>query len=392
MNELYVRTTNHLSAIYNYVLESISIKKYLLVVFSVVMICAFTAGCGKRNYFLMEVENPVYKPNTVFETFEEISSATDYLIEKYRLDTIVNGESDEFKRILLLRHWLVSVIAIEDFGEPYPGQGNVEYMLDYALAGQGYHCAHFMRIQNAVMSAFGYVTRTLGSGPGVKDENDGHHGINEIWLNQYNKWFLSDAKYDHHFEKNGIPLSALEVRDEFLKNKAVDIRSVKGPDRVPFEFDEAAGLSHTDFAALYTWISWDANNNRFTAWPDYTELLIMYEDDFFRNNTWYRGGRPHWAYNTGYLKLVQNRDELYFTPNTISSETEIVGNVARIKLISYTPNLKEYQMKKLPDETWAAINQQVELELKNPEYEFIFRTVNLAGVAGPEHRILISSR
>ena len=35
---------------------------------------------------------------------------------------------------------------------------------------------------------------------------DGHHGINEIWSNKYNKWFLSDAKYNHHFEKDGIPL------------------------------------------------------------------------------------------------------------------------------------------------------------------------------------------
>jgi hypothetical protein len=370
---------------------SLPVRKGIVFVFSVILLCASMQGCGESNYHAIGIENPVYKPNTVFESFEEISSSTDHLIAKYRLDTVVNGETDEFTRILLLRHWLVSVIAIEDFGEPYPGQGNVEYMLDHALEGQGYHCAHFMRIQNAVMSAFGYVTRTLGSGPGVKGKNDGHHGINEIWLNQYNKWFLSDAKYDHHFEKDGIPLSALEVRDEFLKNKAVDIQSVKGPARVPFDFDEAAGLSHTDFAALYTWISWDANNNRFTHWPDYTELLIMYEDDFYRANTWYRGGRPHWAYGTGYLKLVQDRDEIYFTPNTISSTTLINGNTARIELLSFTPNLKEYQMKKLPGNKWAGVDPEFDIKLKSRKYELVFRAVNMAGVTGPEHRVTISS-
>jgi hypothetical protein len=391
MKTTYAGAHKHPTASGRHVPGPISVQKHLILVFSIIVVYTFMLSCGERNYIAIEVENPAYKPNTVFESFEEISPASDHLIAKYRLDTVVNGETNEFKRILLLRHWLVSIIAIEDFGEPYPGQWNVEYMLDHALEGQGYHCAHFMRIQNAVMSAFGYVTRTLGSGPGVKGENDGHHGINEIWLNRYNKWFLSDAKYDHHFEKDGIPLSALEVRDEFLKNQAVDIQSVKGPARVPFDFDEAAGLSHTDFAALYTWISWDAHNNRFTLWPYYTELLIMYEDDFYRNNTWYRGGRPHWAYGSDYLKLVQDRDEIYFTPNTISSKTVINGNVARIELVSFTPNLKGYQMKKLPGDEWVGVDPEFDIKLKSRKYDLVFRTENLAGVTGPEHSITIIS-
>ena len=41
-----------------------------------------------------------------------------------------------------------------------------------------------MIVQNALMNAYGYVTRCLGSGPGVKNGIDGHHGMNEIWLNK----------------------------------------------------------------------------------------------------------------------------------------------------------------------------------------------------------------
>ena len=108
--------------------------------------------------------------------------------------------------------------------------------------------------------------------------------LTKVWLNGYNKWFLSDAKYDHHFEKDGIPLSALEIRDEYLKNKAADIVLVKGPDRTPIDFDEEIGRDKAEFAQTYTWIEWDAYNNMFTVWPDFKTLLIMYEDDYFKNH------------------------------------------------------------------------------------------------------------
>jgi hypothetical protein len=356
------------------------------------LVFIFLQSCQERNYYIVEVDNPAYKPNKVFESFEDMASPkAAHLIAKYQLDTVVNSETDEFKRILLLRHWIKSVISILDYAPHYPGGGYVENILDHALQGQGYDCGYYMRVQNAIMSSFGYVSRTIGAGPGVKGVKDGHHGINEIWLNQYNKWFLSDAKYDHHFEKDGIPLSALEVRNEYLKNGGADILKVKGPERIPLEFDEEMGWDKIEFVETYTWISWDAYSDIFTVWPDYKQLLLMYEDDFHRNNTWYRGGRPHWSYGTGYLKLVQERDQIYFTPNTIASEIEIEGNIARIQLVSDTPNLKEYQVKKLPGDEWIKTDPSFVMELKKRRYELLFRTVNFAGVTGPVHRIIIDS-
>ena len=352
------------------------------------------SDCGNRHFKTIDVNNPVFIPNTEFKSFEDLNSAKfKHLVEKYRLDTIFNGAKDEFERILLLRHWIKSVIKINDFGDPYPGEGYAEGILDNALKGQGYHCGHFMTVQNAVMNAFGYVTRTMGAGPGVKGGPDGHHGINEIWLNQYNKWFLSDAKYDHHFEKNGIPLSALEIREEFLKNNAADIVKVKGPERIPFDIDAETGLSKVQNAQTYTWIEWHGYNNIFTVWPDYQDLLIMYNDDFFKNNTWIWGGKPHWAYaQPEYMKLVEDPKKIYWTPNTIASMVKIDGNVAHIELTSETPNLKEYQVKELPSGDWKSIDTQFDMSLKKRKYEWIFRAVNLAGVTGPEHKIVIESK
>jgi len=351
-------------------------------------------GCVGRQYYQVTVENPSYRPNREFHSSEDLSSPKfEHLKVKYQLDTIFHGETDEFKRILLLRHWIKSVIKINDFGDPYPGGGYAEGILDAALKGQGFHCGHFMTVQNAVMNAYGYVTRTLGAGPGVKGGPDGHHGIDEIWLNGYDKWFLSDAKYDHHFEKNGIPLSALEIRNEYLKNKAADIVKVKGPQRIPFDLDKETGLSKEQNAQTYTWIEWHGFNNMFTAWPDYQDLLIMYEDDYFRNNTWIWDGKPHWAYNKPeFMKRVTDRDSIYWTPNTISSKVDIKGPVAHITLISSTPNLREYQMKERSEGNWVRVDSIFDIDLKEKKYELKFRTVNLAEVTGPEHAIIIDSK
>ena len=348
-------------------------------------------NCCTRSYYEEDVKNPEFISNSVFSSFEDISSPKfSHLITKYRLDTIFHGETDEFKRVLLLRHWIKSVIAINDFGDPYPGEGYAEGILDAALKGQGFHCGHYMTVQNAVMNAFGYVTRTLGAGPGVKGGPDGHHGINEIWLNKYNKWFLSDAKYDHHFEKNGIPLSALEIRDEYLKNKAADIIKVKGPERIPFDIDAETGLSKEQNAQTYTWIEWHGYNNMFTVWPDYQDLLVMYEDDYFKNNTWIWDGKRHWAFaKPEFMKLVQDRDKIYWTPNTISSKVSIDGNLAHVELTSVSPNLKEYQMKEIPSEEWKTVEEKFDKKMDKREYDLVFRTVNLANVPGPEHRIVI---
>ncbi|HEX5553429.1 MAG TPA: transglutaminase domain-containing protein, partial [Chitinophagaceae bacterium] len=311
-------------------------------------------------------------------------------------DTIFHGEKDELKRILLLRDWIRKVISINDFADHYPGHGSAEGILDAALKGYGFHCGHFMIVQNAVMNAYGYVTRCLGAGPGVKGGPDGHHGINEIWLNKYHKWFLSDAKYNHHFEKNGIPLSALEVRDEYLKNKAADIVMVKGADRTPIAFDSVADkngvmqkVTKERFAQTFTWIEWEQLNNRFTSWPDFNTPLNMYQDDYFKNHTWIWDGKPHWAYNTPYMRLVSDRKAIEWTPNTIDSKVVIEGNRARIELDSNTPNFKTYQMKEIPNGNWIDVPKVVEVDLKEDNNEIVFRTVNLGGVTGPEHKVII---
>ncbi len=375
--------------------------------FVIIALVLINLNCNKKPYRIVNTDNPGFIPNTAFLAFEDLSSPKfEALKARYKLDTVFHGEQDEFRRILLLRDWIRKVIQISDFESSYPGDDYAEKILDHALKGQGYHCGHYKIVQNAVMNSYGYVTRCLGAGPGVNGGPDGHHGINEIWSNQYQKWFLSDAKYNHHFEKNarlpdgqGIPLSALEIRDEYLKNRAADIVLVKGPDRIPIDFDGVANakgeivkISKEKFAQTYTWLEWESTNNRFTAWPDNDDeisTLNMYADDYFKNNKWIWNGKPHWAYGKKYMKLVSDRQAIEWTPNTISANVKIDDNKARIELKSNTPNLRTYQMKELPDGDWKDVSAIVEMELKNGKNERVFRTVNLANITGAEYKVII---
>ena len=362
---------------------------------SAIVIVFLVVNCSPRKPFqVVNVENPVFNADTAFVAFEDLSNPKfAALKQKYQLDTIFHGETRELNRILLIRNWINAHIKIDNYG-PYPGDGSVESILDEALKGHGFHCGHYSAVQNAILNGYGYVSRCLLADVGVPVglvEGEGHHAINEVWLNTFHKWFLSDAKYDYHFEKNGIPLSALEVRDAYLKNKAADITLVKGPKRTVTEtYPSLNNRSKEKFARIYTWLSWGRYNNRYSNWPNTnTDFMLVYDDDYFKHHVWLWDGKPLWAYNTGYMSRITDRRAIEWTPNTISSKVSIEGDQATIRLRSVTPNLQSYQQEELPGGDWKNILSTIVFKLKSNENEMRFRTINKAGVTGPEHKIII---
>jgi hypothetical protein len=349
-----------------------------------------TATAGESSRFVeVPVENPRYCGNELFRAFENYySPRIKHLRSRYGLDAVVAGESDEWKRILLLRHWIRSNIAIDN-DNPTQTRGDTFAILDAALKGGKFHCTHFSIVQHAVLNSFGYVTRRLGCGPGLKDDG-GHHGVNEVWVNKFSKWVLIDAKYDAHFEKNGVPLSALEIRDELWREGAKSVVRVVGPDRSPMKPDPETGKWETR-PDTYRWCSWETNTNRFTTFPARpTSTLVVLDDEIFRSNTWYRDGKPHWAYDTPYFIKTARRDWIEWTPNVLTSKVTIADGRAHVFLSSCTPNFRSFQIMN-EDGTWLYCGEQVELSLDSGRRKrFTFRTINLFGVTGPEHRVEIA--
>jgi hypothetical protein len=355
---------------------------------SIALLLFLFACTTNKGYHQVDVDNPQFQPNKAFYGYEDLTSPKfTALKEKYKLDTIFNGENDEMKRIILLRGWIGNKIKIDNDG-PYPGDGSVESILDEALKGHGFHCGHFTEVQNAIMNAYGFVTRCLLIDVGVPVDyipGGGHHAINEIWSNKYHKWFVSDAKYNCQFEKNGVPLSALEIRDEYFKNKAADISYSVQPESYP----ELKNVTKAQFASVYTWLSWGKYTNRYTnLQKSNTDQMNVFDDEYFRTHTWLWDGKPHWAYKANLMNHLNDRKLIEWTPNTISSKIKIDGNHVKIELNSETPNLRSYQMRISPNEEWKDIPNIVDIPLKNDNNEICFRVMNAAGVTGPEHKLV----
>jgi hypothetical protein len=333
--------------------------------------------------------NPAYYSNEIFRAYEDYyHPRVQRLRERYGLDRVVAGETDEFKRILLLRHWIHTTMAIDD-AHPTPVKFDTFAILDAALKGGKFNCTHFSIVQQAVLNSYGYVTRRLGIGPGLPEEGfDGHHAVNEVWVNSLAKWVAVDAKYDLHFEKDGIPLSALEIRDEVWKNRGRDLTPAFGPERKPTDPRMNSPFwGRWATPIVYRWLSWETSTNRFTAYPAApSSTLVMYDDPIFRENTWYRDGKPHWAYGTPYLLKIANRHWIYWTPNVISAKVDFTGKQVRIQLESFTPNFKTYQMR-VGDGPWQDCDELLQMDVKESVQHYAFRAVNLFGVTGPPHVI-----
>jgi hypothetical protein len=92
------------------------------------------------------------------------------------------------------------------------------------------------------------------------------------------------------------------------------------------------------------------------------------------------------------MRLVGDRDAIDWTPNTIVSEVLIEGDRAMINLTSETPNLQIYQMKEGVSGDWQTVDVSFSVDLRKKRHEWNFRIVNLAGVSGPEHKIVISQK
>jgi hypothetical protein len=267
---------------------------------------------------------------------------------------------------------------------PTPVREEAFHILDSALRGGRFFCTHFSLVQPAVLSSFGYVSRRLGVGPGPKDPEGGwHHGVNEVWVNSLCKWVLTDAKYNVHYEKAGLPLSALEVREELLRDNGAQVCAIYGAAREERDPHFFEGID------AYRWISYWLDPT-FTGFPcAHSSLCVVYDDEYYRRHTWYRGGEPHWAYAAGFFLPVRDRHWIEWTPNVIASQVTLAEGRARIELESCTPNLDTYQMKRGRG-AWRPCPDRLDLKLPANGIELTFRTVNLAGVTGPEHRVVIA--
>lgn len=316
------------------------------------------------------------------------------LRRRYQIDRAIKGETNEFRKILKLRHWIHSQWPIDNsqrFG------GDAFAILEHAKTGAGFHCSHCMVVQKAVMSAFGFVARNLGVDRNHKDlGKSAHHGVNEVWSNDYAKWVLVDAKYDIHFERRGVPLSALELHEAVRKNGGRGVVKVRGVWRRKVPMINPKTPEST--IRSYWWVSYHTRQDTFTQ-PHWSggSRLVIFDNEAFRHTTWYRsnGSRnvKHWAYEAGAFIPVANRRQIDWTSGVpLIRAAQFANDRISLRIVSATPNFKQYRYRVDGGPWRASADGKLRWKLQKGANVLEVHTRNLFGVGGPVVTVKIRLR
>ena len=126
-----------------------------------------------RNIVRAEVTGPEYHGPDYFQGFEDFHNPRlKEIRRKYRIDSAVRGITNEWKKILTLRHWIKGRWHVDNSQNR---GGDAFRILELAEQGHGFHCSHCSTVQNAVYSAYGLNVRNLGS-----DRNWDDYGRSEV--------------------------------------------------------------------------------------------------------------------------------------------------------------------------------------------------------------------
>jgi hypothetical protein len=146
------------------------------------------------------------------------------LVQREQLGAVVQNATSEFDAMLKLKDWVAAQWAIGD-PVPYPPWDALT-VLDWIRAGvTGGFCGQYAQVLLQSLAAFGVPARYVEIGT---TSNPYNHFVTEVWSNDFRKWVMLDPTYNHHFERNGVPLSALEVRDALLDGRLDEVQVVLG--------------------------------------------------------------------------------------------------------------------------------------------------------------------
>jgi len=330
------------------------------------------------------ISGPQFFAPEAFHSFEVLESPrVAQLRDSFGFHDVVEDESDEFRKMLRLRHWVHTRWPIDD---EQSFSGDAFAILEKAKTGTGFHCSHSMAVQHAVMTVMGFVARDLGVD--VNHQVFGHsihHGVNEIWSNKYVKWVLLDAKYDIHFERDGIPLSALELHEAVRADGGKGIAKVHGPN------SEAVPMNGSGFptssVSSYWWVSYYVDMGRFTGGFNDSRVVVL-DNLPFRETTWMRdssdGLKKHWGYDANAFLPIGERHRIQWTPGVPELQiSQISPSQLDVTFDSETPNLEGYLIR-TDVGLWQPVdggNYVWNLELGRNALEICTR--NQLGVLGP---------
>lgn len=311
---------------------------------------------------------------------------------RFELEKAVAPGRSEWEKQCLLKHWIKEHITN---GTPTEPGDNAVQVLENSARGSKYWCSFYALTYMQCAQALGWTARKVGVDR-LNDRNglgSRHHGVAEVWSNQYRKWIVIDCQSDLHYEKAGIPLSAWEVRSEWLKNKGADVQRVVGAPATR-EIKKPAicwwDVKDEDDTAVYFWIYYADNACNWDE--DLPTRFIFPQDSANAGRTWYQGGsgkeQPHWGYQKKLFLTSSDPAAFNWTAGLVEAKvTGAAPQAIAISLDSYCPNLVGYEAD-LDSAGWKKLEaESLSWPLHAGVNSLKIRTISAGSVPGAEFSV-----
>jgi len=303
------------------------------------------------------------------------------LRERYKLDAVIAPGKDEFEQQVLLLDWVHH--QFKKFGRPSIETTGALEILKAIGEGHAFFCTQYAHVYASAAASLGWVDRELALRR-HQDPPDGgstEHLATEIWSNQHRKWVMMDPTANMHIEKDGIPLSGFEIRQEWFYHEGTNLVFVVGKEGKPYRKAELpiflarfAGFGDltvpADELCKYGFIGYIPNTDLMDTGPEYGRMFIV-KDKLCEGTRWHTRANP-----------ANPAVDPYFPINQAALSLAPEQDKVRVALRTMTPNFKSYEAR-VDGGMWTLIDRSFLWSIHPGLNRLELRTMNQFGIAGP---------
>ncbi len=225
------------------------------------------------------------------------------LRERSGLAEVIGAGRDEFEQQVLLMDWTHT--QFRKFGQPSTKSRGALRILEAIEGGHTFFCQQYTEVLVSAAASLGWVDRPLAlrRHQGVAQVGGStEHSVTEIWSNQHRKWVMLDPTSNLYLERDGVPLNAYEIRQEWFYRNGTNLVFVVGKERtrhtksdLPIFLKRFAGFGdlsvHPDELDKYGFIGYIPNTDLMDAGYEYGKMFIV-KDQLCEGTQWHQRTLP----------------------------------------------------------------------------------------------------
>jgi len=301
---------------------------------------------------------------------------------RYKLEEVIAPGRDEFDRQVRLMDWTHQ--QFKKFGHPSAAARGALEILEAIDEGHTFFCSQYAQLLVSGAASLGWVDRPLAlrRHQGVaKVGGSTEHSVTEIWSNQHRKWVMLDPTSNLYLEKDGVPLNAYEIRQEWFYQGGTNLVFVVGKERqryrksdLPVFLKRFAGFGdlaiHPDELDKYGFTAYIPNTDLMDSGFDYARMFIV-KDQLCDGTKWHVRTVPANPAVDPYFPIGQAALSFFAQDGKI-----------KVALKTLTPNFKRFEVQ-FDDGGWRASDETFTWKVRAGPNQLEARTLNKFGVTGP---------